>query len=194
MSIGEATNEDVHRSLDLILRELGALPDDSRRRVIATVLTFYGHTDQSPHSAGPTPVKSPNIQTSFISDDGFSEDRSISPKEFLLEKRPQTDIERVACLAYYLTHYRATPFFKTLELSKLNTEAAQIKFSNAAYAVENATKRGFLTTAAQGNKQLTSMGEQFVRHLPDRTAARDAMSQLARRRRARRSKVEVKPK
>ena len=45
---------------------------------------------------------------------GFSEDRSISPKEFMLEKKPRTAVERVACLAYYLTHYRDLPHFKTI--------------------------------------------------------------------------------
>jgi len=47
----------------------------------------------------------------------------MSPKDFLLEKQPRTDVERIACLAYYLTHYRATPHFKTIDLSILNTEA-----------------------------------------------------------------------
>jgi len=61
-----------------------------------------------------------------------------------MEKQPRTDVERVACLAYYLTHYRNTPYFKTLDLGKLNTEAAQPKFSNAAYASNNALKMGYL--------------------------------------------------
>lgn len=55
------------------------------------------------------------------------------PKEFMVQKRPRTDIERVACLGFYLTHYRDTPHFKTLDISKLNTEAAQPKFTNAAW-------------------------------------------------------------
>jgi hypothetical protein len=55
----------------------------------------------------------------------------------LAEKQPKTDIERIACLAYYLRHFRDAPFFKTKYLSSLNTEAAQQKFSNAAYAGGN---------------------------------------------------------
>ena len=35
----------------------------------------------------------------------------MSPKDFLMEKAPNTDVERIACLAYYLTHYRSTPHF-----------------------------------------------------------------------------------
>ena len=37
----------------------------------------------------------------------FSEGHEPSPKQFLLEKAPQTDVERIACLAYYLTRLEA---------------------------------------------------------------------------------------
>jgi hypothetical protein len=105
----------------------------------------------------------------------FSDEKVVSPKEFLFQKRPQSDVERVATLAYYLTHYRDTPHFKTLDISKLNTEAAQAKFSNTAYAVDNATKQGYLVPAIKGNKQLSAPGELFVEALPDREAAKQAM-------------------
>jgi hypothetical protein len=108
----------------------------------------------------------------------------VSPKDFLLDKKPRTDVERVACLAYFLTHYRDTPFFKTIDISKLNTEAAQPKFSNAAKAVDNATNSRYLVPGAKGNKQLSATGELFVQALPDRESAKSAMiSQRPRRRR-----------
>jgi hypothetical protein len=87
-----------------------------------------------------------------------------------------------------LTHFRDTPQFKTLDLGKLNTEAAQIKFSNAAYATENATKAGYLAPAAKGQKQITAWGEQFVAALPDREAALKAISQARLRKSAWRKK------
>jgi hypothetical protein len=99
----------------------------------------------------------------------------------LLEKRPQTDVERIACLAYYLTHYRDQPQFKTLDLSKLNTEAAQIKFSNAAKAVDNAAGSHFLMQAGQGKKQISAIGELYVQALPDRSAARAAANEVRKR-------------
>src|SRR5262249_52301053 len=104
----------------------------------------------------------------------FSEEKTVSAKEFVFQKKPQSDVERVTVLAYYLTHYRDTPYFKTLDISKLNTEAAQPKFSNAAYAVENATKLGYLVPASKGTKQLSAAGEVFVDALPDREAAKQA--------------------
>jgi hypothetical protein len=100
-------------------------------------------------------------------------------------------VEKVACLAYYLTHYRDTPHFKTLDISKLNTEAALIKLSNPAVSVDNATKMRYLVPATKGNKQLSAIGEQFVLALPDRERAKDVMSQARpRRRRLRESSEE----
>jgi len=104
-----------------------------------------------------------------------------------MQKQPRTDIERVACLAYYLTHYRDSHFFKTLDISKLNTEAAQVKFTNAAYAVANAEKSGLLVPAQRGHKQLSAVGEQFVLALPDREAAKAALVNLRRRRKLRKT-------
>lgn len=124
----------------------------------------------------------------------FSEDRSISPKDFIMEKQPRTDVERVACLAYYLTHYRNTPHFRTLDISKMNTDAAQPKFSNAAKAVDNATQSGYLVPATKGTKQLSAPGEQFVQALPDRDAAKEVMTKTKQRRRTRKQIPKKRPK
>lgn len=146
---------------------------DGRRRLLNTVATFFGIEPASVPSSGGSRGAAPS----------FSEDRSISPKEFLRQKQPRTDVERVACLAYYLTHYRDTPHFKTLDISQLNTDAAQIKFANAANSVNNASTYGYLAATTKGNKQLTSAGEAFVEALPDRDAARAAMASARPRRR-----------
>jgi hypothetical protein len=105
----------------------------------------------------------------------------------MLEKRPVTDVERIVCLAYYLTHYRETRHFKTLDLSKLNTDAAQIKFSNAAKAVDNAAAAGLLVPAGKGNKQISALGEIYVQSLPDREAAKAAVAHGRPRRKTRKN-------
>lgn len=166
-----------------VLHVLHGLTPEDRVRVLESAAAFFGLATGI-RSIGHARATSTDSETSV---GGFSEDRTQSPKEFLLEKRPQTDVERIACLAYYITHYRSTPHFKTLDLSKLNTEAAQLKFSNAAWAVENATKQGYLVPATKGAKQISALGELYVQALPDRDSAKAAVLQAKPRKRNKRT-------
>lgn len=173
----------VSEALAAIIRLLDPLDQKSRTRLLNSVITFYGHDMPAPRSE---PSSNESFSNQLSPRPAFSDDKSPLPKDFLFQKQPKTDIERIACLAFYLTHFRDAPYFKTLDLAKLNTEAAQIKFSNAAYATDNATKAGLLAMVAKGQKQITAWGEQFVTALPDRDAAAKIMSQLRNRRNARR--------
>jgi hypothetical protein len=170
-------------ALTAIVQALRSLEPEGRARVLASVVTLLnlpnpGGTRWAP----PQDLASRQPSSTEPGTAAFSEDRTPSPKEFLNEKRPGTDVDRVACLAYYLTHYRDTPHFRTLEISKLNTEAAQLKFSNAAYAVDNATKAGLLVPASKGSKQLSAVGEMYVQALPDRSTAKSVMANARPRR------------
>lgn len=161
--------------------------EDAQVRVVKSALTFLGWADTfSKRISGETQRSSDQPANSATASQ-FSEDRNISAKEFILSKKPMTDIERVACLAYYLTHYRDTPHFKTLDISKLNTDAAQIKLSNAAAAVENAAATGLLVAAGKGNKQLSAVGELYVQSLPDRDAAKAAIAHVRPKRKNKRN-------
>ncbi len=151
--------------LTRVLEEFNRLDPDQRERLLQTIATFYRVRVKEDSATLSQSDRTHSVTT-------FGEDRTLSPKDFLWQKQPKTAVERVACLAYYLTHYRETPFFKTLDISRLNTEAAQTKFSNPAMAVNDAYKTKYLVAAEKGNKQLSAMGEQFVRALPDREAAR----------------------
>ena len=99
------------------------------------------------------------------------------PKQFVAQKRPATDTERVAVLAYFLTNARSTSEFKTKDVSAVNKEAAQRAFSNAAYAVDNATKAGYLAPGSKGAKQITTRGEALVEALPDRVRVQAALDE-----------------
>lgn len=166
----QADNDSRAETLKKVISLFGELPsDDDRSLFIRTVSTFFN----LPESKGVlrSAIEPPQRPS-------FTEDRSMSPKEFLLDKKPTTDIDRVACLAYYLTHYRDIVQFKTIDISKLNTEAAQRRFSNAAHAVENATKKEYLVTSTKGAKQLGVVGEVFVEALPDKKAAQQAIARI----------------
>src|SRR5438128_4773232 len=116
--------------LKRIIDCLRPLDEEGKIRLLKSAITFlrldvaFAPTDTaaltSPRLSSTVPHHQPN----------FSERTELTPKQFLNEKQPANDIERVACLAYYLTHYRSIPEFKTLDISKLNTEAAQPKLSN----------------------------------------------------------------
>jgi hypothetical protein len=159
-------------ALSAILRALGPLDDEQRQRVLMAASAFFNLSVPAPNSKRAEEHSALDIRHARPS---FSSSPTASPKEFLLAKQPRTDVERIACLAFYLTHFRDNPYFKTLDLAKLNTEAAQPKFSNTAYAATNAANMGYLASASKGQRQLSAAGEEFVRALPDREAARAAM-------------------
>jgi len=171
-------------ALTRVLQIVERLSPEAQVRVLRTLNAFF-----SERGAASTPdeyvaPKRLDAQTSEPTRPSlFSEDRAPTIKEFLHEKRPSTDIEKVACLAYYLAHYRGTEDFKTVDISLLNTEAGQIKFSNAAYSVANAEKSGFLIASSRGQKRVSALGEMYVQALPDKIAAKEAISHARSRKR-----------
>jgi hypothetical protein len=180
------TADDEFSALQTVIAALQGVQGDARQRIFdaaATFLQINPATGGAARRVAP-PTQAPESPPSYPS---FSADTAMSPKEFLFEKQPRSDVERVAALAYYLTHYRDTPHFKTLDLSKLNTQAAQPKFSNAASSANNAVKQGYLVPTTKGQRQLSAAGERFIAALPDRDAARAAMTQGAPKRRTRRA-------
>lgn len=109
--------------------------------------------------------------------------KSMTPRDFLKSKRPNTDLQRLTCLAFYLANARNTPAFKTRELTDLNTDAAGPKFSNAATTANNAVNQnGFLSHAGGGKKQITPLGEDVVNALPDQDAVARAVADAPKKR------------
>lgn len=163
----------VQRVLDL----LAPLDEAERQRVLRTAATYFDlHVPTSIGSNVATVSHSGGYASSR--EPVFSGHQPTSPKEFLRQKEPKTDVERAMCLAYYLAHYRDSPHFKTADVAKLNTEAAQRKFANTAYTINNAATTGYFVAATGGHKQLSSMGEQYVEALPDRVAAKAVVERI----------------
>lgn len=182
----------IRDTVQLIIDGLLDFDTEIRSRILRTVQTFYGLDSdlpgvrlarpESPY-LGETPTQRPPLQGTRSG--GYTERAEVSPKDFLFQKQPRTDVERVACLAFYLTHFRGQRQFKTVDISALNTEAAHTKFSNTAFSVANASNAGLLVPAGKGFKQLSALGERYVEALPDRDAAKDILSTLRVRRRRR---------
>jgi hypothetical protein len=157
-------------ALSTIVSILKGLDDEAQKRVLTSVEAFLGISSRQQLGVRLSEVANSSSSPSSMPS-SFSTDRTISPKEFVRDKNPATDVDRVACLAYYLTHFRALPHFKTLDISSLNVEAAQPKFSSASVAVDNARAKGLLVPSTKGNKQLSAAGERYVELLPDKDAA-----------------------
>jgi len=183
VNANKAVDEAV--ALTALVSALAPLDQPARVRLLRTISTFFELTgaDVYPESSlAQRATSAIEAERRGAAHPSFSEDRSLSAKAFMIEKRPQLDTERIACLAYYLTHYRDQPTFKTLDLCKLNTEAAQIKLSNPTRAVDSAVAAHFLIPAGGGTKQLSAIGEVYVQALPDRSAAKEAIASLKKKR------------
>jgi hypothetical protein len=169
-----------------IIELLDPLSAEDREHVFRTVGTWFRLSTGSSlrgNTPSPSPASSSAAQRRSTEDDKFSDRPLLSVKDFILEKEPSTEVERLACLAYYLTHYQETPHFKTVDLSRLNTEAAQRKLSNPAVAAGNAMRDGFFVQAPRGGyRQLSAMGERFVQVLPNREAAQQVRQKMTSRR------------
>ena len=114
-------------------------------------------------------------------------DNGLDVKGFVRKKRPKTDIERVACLAFYLNKYRGVKKFKTGDITQLNTEAAEPKFSNPTVAVDNACNIAqYISQAGSGFKQISSRGEALVEALPDRDKVKEILKNQPLRKRGKR--------
>ncbi len=183
-----------YRVFQLMMKEFQSLTPQSREKLLKTISTYFDIKLETNHQQK---INQTQPFTTTINSIGntqrttsFSEDRTISPKEFLFQKSPQTDVERVVCLAFYLTHYRDQKEFKTLDISTLNTEAAQIKFSNPTVAMDNATNQSnFLAPTTKGNKQITTLGELYVQALPDREKAKEVIKNARPKRKQKRQKL-----
>ena len=173
----------LYAAFQQVIDVLLPLESDLRERTYATVGTFFRYAVPQVGLANADVGRAagerspPDVQ--------IAPREPLSPKDFLSQKQPNTDVERVACLAYYLTHYRSTQHFKTGDIRKLNTEAAQSAFANVSNAVNNAHQGGFLAPVSRGVKQLSAQGERYVDELPDQAAAK-AVLQKRKPKRARR--------
>ncbi len=111
--------------------------------------------------------------------ENIDQNESISPKKFMADKRPSSAVERVTCLAYYLSEYQNIDVFKTKDITQLNYTAAQPTLSNATVFTRNAVNVGYLAKAGGGSKQLSAFGKDLVDALPDRDKVQKVIEQYA---------------
>jgi len=103
---------------------------------------------------------------------------SGTARAFMREKRPATDLQRIACLASYLARARNQTEFKGKDLKDLDHGES---IADWRVAVANATKAKYLASARHGVKRLTTFGEDIVDALPDQSKVNQVRSDIRRR-------------
>ncbi len=179
---GKKLAPEVEALSDVLVALEKLTTDDEKRWVLETAANRLGVTSPIP---------------SAIQRDGSGPRNTVSlmpgskPKEFVRTKDPKSDVQRVACLAVYLTHSRETAKFKSADLSALNTEAAGPSI-NMPRAANNATNQNrYLAPAGGGQRQITALGEDVVNALPDQEAVR-AVEQQSNKPKRRKHKIKAK--
>jgi hypothetical protein len=169
--IKQSNSKKEREALNKVLEELEGLDTESQLKVLNLTVSFLGLEAN---------IFTKTTQFASNENDGNklkTPSNNASPKEFLRTKQPLTGMQRMACLAYYLIHYRNQQFFKTIDLSQLNTEAAQPKFANPSKTAGNAMTAGYFVSGdKKGTKQLSVKGEDFVNALPDQMEAKAIMA------------------
>lgn len=163
-----------------ILHALEPFDEGQRRFVLKTVTDRLGLPPAQGNNPGNGGASATGNASQLGATPAASDASSLSgqtAKQFLKAKSPKKDVLRIACLAYYLTHGKNQPHFKTEDLTKLNTEAGGTELSNPSLAVSNATKHNkFLAPVGKGYKQITTLGEDVVEALPDEEAVKTVLA------------------
>ncbi|WP_433292465.1 hypothetical protein ACQP2F_28080 [Actinoplanes sp. CA-030573] len=144
------------RAMEILRDTLEPLPPEVQKRAVEWLITGLGLPIGLAPATVPTNGSGPA--------DPSAGTRLETPKAFMSWKKPTNAAERIACLAYYLTHQRGLPHFKVGDITTLNTEAALAKFGNASRDLHNAeTSSGYVVSAGAGGlKQITSRGDALV--------------------------------
>ena len=97
------------------------ISEEVANRIINLVMTGGTNPAALGASGGALPATLTQPQGQFAQPQPLAAGMTI--KQFIAQKRPENLYQRVACLAYYLSHVLDTPRFKTKDISKANTDA-----------------------------------------------------------------------
>jgi hypothetical protein len=154
---------------------LAVLKEPARHRAVMWLIESLGITGLR---TGTSVLVHPSVDAASSPTALGGTESAPNPREFMSRKKPQSQVERIACLTYYLTHYRDVQHFKASDISVLNTEAAGQKFGNLSRDFDNADRHsGYIVSAGKGAKQVTIRGEAVVEALPDRDAVKHALQE-----------------
>lgn len=156
---------DATTALVAVLKALEPLSDSDRQWVLKAALSRWSLQVSEP---GKEKQFAPGVLPGSSS--GGDVNAILANKDiraFMRVKRPTTDIQRVACLAFYIVSTTGRAGFSFQEMAQAHTDSGQPKI-NLSRALDNATRKArYLSARGQGEKQLTTLGEDVVSALPD---------------------------
>ncbi|MBI2635136.1 MAG: hypothetical protein HYW79_01165 [Parcubacteria group bacterium] len=174
------------KAIEVIVKELQKLDESDRPDVISFALKQVGLTP-------PTNLNSPQSDSS-IAGGSQSAGLDTSMADFVKNKNPKNEYQRVAVIAYYREYKQNRKEFKNAEMSQANTqEARQPKISNITDVVTKARDRYKFLTKGTGKAthQLSTHGADIVNALPDQESVKKLIAG-AKSRKPRKKKKEKK--
>ncbi|TSC60298.1 MAG: Uncharacterized protein LiPW15_176 [Parcubacteria group bacterium LiPW_15] len=96
--------------------------------------------------------------------------RQISPKEFLIEKKPSGEVQKTLVLCYFIEHKLGTSPFNIDDLTKVYKLAKEVIPSNLNDKINKNIDKGYLVEAEDKKEMkkawhLTDSGEGFIDQL-----------------------------
>ncbi len=93
--------------------------------------------------------------------------KQISPKEFLLEKKPSGEVQKTLMLCYYIEHTMGLTPFNVDDLSRVFKLAKEVIPSNLNDKINKNIDKGYLVEDAERRDtkkawHLTASGENFI--------------------------------
>ncbi|MCI0618560.1 hypothetical protein L0244_36745 [bacterium] len=174
------------KAIEVIVTELKKLDEDDRPDVISFALKQVGLT---------TPTNLNSSQSdSNIAGGSQSAGLDMNMADFVKNKSPKNEYQRVAVIAYYREYKQNKKEFKNAEMSQANTqEARQPKISNITDVVTKARDRYKFLTKGTGKAthQLSTHGADIVNALPDQESVKKLIAG-AKSRKPRKKKKEKK--
>ncbi len=161
-------------ALVVVVAELEPLNDSDRNWVLQSAASKFGLTLQgtvgSVQAGVARSLLTPPMAGATTTADAQS--ALTNPRAFIRFKKPTTDVQRVACLGYYLAQTTGQQGFTSKAISTAHTDSGGSSI-NMPRALDNATRGAkYLSNRGPHEKQLTTLGEDVVNALPDQAAVK----------------------
>ena len=157
-----------------VVAALEDLGDDDKRWVLQSAASRWNatlHPAGSGSGTGTIPGSVTGAAVAAQAGDPAIAAKNI--KAFMRAKNPANDVQRVACLGFYIAETTSQAGFTAKQVADAHTNSGGSKF-NLSRAMDNATRSAkYLSNRTKHEKQLTTLGEDVVNALPNQQAVRD---------------------